>query len=135
ENARKIKIANVRGFGAQIHFCPPTLAAREQTCADVERSTGATLVHPYDDADVIAGQGTAALELLEHVHDLDAVIAPVGGGGLLSGTAIAATRFRPGMQAFGAAPAGAADAARSFASGVLEAMPQPQTIADGLRGA
>ena len=102
-------------------------------CADVERSTGATLVHPYDDVDVIAGQGTAALELLEHVHDLDAVVAPVGGGGLLSGTAIAATGVRPGILAFGAEPAGAADAARSFATGVLETKFHPQTIADGLR--
>jgi len=135
ENAPKIKIANVRGFGAQVHFCAPTALAREQMCADVERSTGATLVHPYDNVDVIAGQGTAALELLEHVRDLDAVVAPVGGGGLLSGTAIAATGVRPGILAFGAEPAGAADAARSFASGVLEAMPHPQTIADGLRSA
>jgi threonine dehydratase len=133
ENAPKIKVANVRGFGAQVHFCAPTVTAREQTCAEVERSTGAVLVHPYDDADVIAGQGTAALELLEHVHDLDAVIAPVGGGGLLSGTAIAAAGFRPGIQAFGAEPAGAADAARGFVRGVLEPMPNPETIADGLR--
>jgi len=135
ENAPKIKVANVRGFGAQVHFCTATLTAREQTCADLERSTGARLVHPYDDFDVIAGQGTATLELLEHVPDLDAVIAPVGGGGLLSGTAIAATGFRPSIHVFGAEPAGAADAARSFARGVLEAMPHPQTIADGLRGA
>ena len=134
-SAPKIKVANVRGFGAQVRFCAPTVAAREQACAELERTTGATLVHPYDDADVIAGQGTAALELLEHVHDLDAVIAPVGGGGLLSGTAIAATSFRPTIQAFGAEPAGAADAARSFARGVLEAMPDPHTIADGLRAA
>jgi threonine dehydratase len=135
ENAPKIKIANVRGFGAHVHFCAPTLAAREQTCADLERMTGSTLVHPYDDVDVIAGQGTAVLEMLEHVHDLDAVIAPVGGGGLLSGTAIAATGFRANIQVFGAEPAGAADAARSFARGVLEAMPDSQTMADGLRGA
>jgi threonine dehydratase len=135
ENAPRIKVANVRGFGAQVHFCASSLAAREQTCADLERSTGAALVHPYDDFDVIAGQGTATLELLEHVHELDAVIAPVGGGGLLSGTAIAATAFRPGIQVFGAEPAGAADAARSFARGILETMPDPQTIADGLRGA
>jgi threonine dehydratase len=135
ENAPRIKVANVRGFGAQVHFCASSLAAREQTCADLERSTGATLVHPYDDFDVIAGQGTAALELLELVRMLDAVIAPVGGGGLLSGIAIAATAFRPGIQVFGAEPAGAADAARSFARGVLEPMPNPQTIADGLRGA
>ena len=132
-SAPKIKIANVRGFGAQVHFCESSLAAREQMCADLEQSTGATLVHPYDHFDVIAGQGTAALELLEHVHDLDAVIAPVGGGGLLSGTAIAAAGFRSGIQVFGAEPAGAADAARGFVHGILEPMPNPQTIADGLR--
>jgi len=91
DNAPKIKLANVRGFGAQVHFCAPTLAAREQMCAELERTTGATLVHPYVDAAVIAGQGTAAMELLDALPDLEAVVAPVGGGGLLSGTAIAAT--------------------------------------------
>ena len=135
ENAPKIKVANVRGFGAHVHFCAPTMAAREQTCVQLGATTGATLVHPYDDAVVIAGQGTAALELLEAQPDLDAIIAPVGGGGLLSGTAIAATGVRPGIAVMGAEPAGAADAARSFATGILEAMPDPQTIADGLRGA
>ena len=135
DNAPKIKVANVQGFGAHVHFCAPTLAARESTCADLARTTGATLVHPYDDCAVIAGQGTATLELLEAVPDLDAVVAPVGGGGLLSGTAIAAKCTRPGIAVFGAEPAGADDAARSFASGVLQAMPHPHTIADGLRGA
>ncbi|MEO8752318.1 MAG: pyridoxal-phosphate dependent enzyme [Casimicrobiaceae bacterium] len=135
ENAPKIKVANVRGFGAHVHFCAASLTAREETCAELERITGATLVHPYDDSAVIAGQGTATLELLDDVPDLDAVVTPVGGGGLLSGTAIAATGMRPGMQVLGAEPTGAADAARSFASGILEAMPHPQTIADGLRGA
>ena len=135
ENAPKIKVANVRGFGAHVHFCAPTLAAREAACADVERATGATLVHPYDDCAVIAGQGTATLELLDAVPDLDAVVAPVGGGGLLSGTAIAAKGIRPGIEVYGAEPAGADDAARSFASGALQAMPHPHTIADGLRGA
>ncbi len=135
ENAPKIKVANVRGFGAHVHFCAPTLIAREEMCAGLEQRTGATLVHPYDDAAVIAGQGTATLELLEHMPYLDAVVAPVGGGGLLSGTAIAAKGVRPAIQVLGAEPAGAADAARSFGSGVLEAMPHPQTIADGLRGA
>ena len=133
DNAPQIKQANVRGFGATIRFCAPTLAAREAACADVERATGATLVHPYDDARVIAGQGTAALELLEDVPDLDAIVAPVGGGGLLSGTAIAATASRPGILVLGAEPAGADDAARSFASGHVEPMPHPTTIADGLR--
>ncbi|MFO1412882.1 MAG: pyridoxal-phosphate dependent enzyme [Burkholderiales bacterium] len=135
DNAPKIKVANVEGFGAQVHFCAPTLAAREETCAQVGAATGATLVHPYDDYDVIAGQGTATLELLAAVPDLDAVIAPVGGGGLLSGTAIAAKGAAPGITVLGAEPAGADDAARSFASGTLQAMPHPHTIADGLRGA
>ena len=135
ENAPKIKVANVQGFGAHVHFCAPTLAAREQACAQLQATTGATLVHPYDDVAVIAGQGTAALELLEAQHDLDAIIAPVGGGGLLSGTAIAAKGIRSGITVMGAEPAGAGDAARSFATGILEAMPNPQTIADGLRGA
>jgi threonine dehydratase len=135
DNAPKIKVANVQGFGAHVHFCAPTLAAREAMCADVGRATGATLVHPYDDYAVIAGQGTATLELLDAVPDLDVVVAPVGGGGLLSGTAIAATGARPGITVFGAEPVGADDAARSFASGVLQSMPHPHTIADGLRGA
>jgi threonine dehydratase len=135
DNAPQIKIANVRGFGATVRFCAPTLTAREQGCAEVARETGATLIHPYDDYAVIAGQGTATLELLEDVPDLDCVIAPVGGGGLLSGTAIAAKGIGPGIMVLGAEPRGADDAARGFASGALAAMPSPQTIADGLRGA
>ena len=135
DNAPRIKVANVEGFGAKVHFCAPTLAAREALCAELVRTTGATLVHPYDDPDVIAGQGTATLELLAAHPDLDAVIAPVGGGGLLSGTAIAAHGVNPGVTVLGAEPAGADDAARSFASGRLEPMPHPATIADGLRGA
>ncbi|MGI8895259.1 MAG: pyridoxal-phosphate dependent enzyme [Casimicrobiaceae bacterium] len=132
-NAAKVKQANVAGFGATVRLCEPTLAAREQSCADVACETGAVLVHPYDNAEVIAGQGTATLELLDDVPDLDIVIAPVGGGGLLSGTAIAATSARPGILVYGAEPAGADDAARSFASGSLEPLPHPATIADGLR--
>jgi threonine dehydratase len=135
DNAPQIKVTNVRGFGAEIHFCAPTLSAREDLCAELTRATGGTLVHPYDDCAVIAGQGTAALELLQDVPDLDAIIAPVGGGGLLSGTAIAAKGVRPGIIVLGAEPSGADDAARSFASGTLVAMRQPVTIADGLRGA
>ncbi len=134
-NAAKVKQANVAGFGATVRLCAPTLTAREQTCADVVRETGGVLVHPYDNVEVIAGQGTATLELLDDVSDLDIVIAPVGGGGLLSGTAIAATKTRPGIVVYGAEPAGADDAARSFASGSLEPMYHPATIADGLRGA
>ena len=133
ENAAKIKQANVAHFGATIRLCAPTQAAREQACIDVQRETGATLVHPYDDVHVIAGQGTAALELLDAVPDLDAIMAPVGGGGLLSGTAIAASALRPGIAIYGAEPAGADDAARGFVSGKVEPLPHPDTIADGLR--
>ena len=133
ENAAKVKLANVARFGATIRFCAPTQSARERACADVLRETGATLVHPYDDVHVIAGQGTAALELLEEVPDLDAVIAPVGGGGLISGTSIAARAMRPSITIYGAEPAGADDAARGFASGKVEPLPHPDTIADGLR--
>jgi len=133
DNAAKIKQANVAHFGATIRFCAPTQTARELACADVLRETGATLVHPYDDERVIAGQGTAALELIDAVPELDAIMAPVGGGGLLSGTAIAAAALRPGIAIYGAEPAGADDAARGFASGNVEPLPHPDTIADGLR--
>ena len=133
ENAPKVKIANVARAGATIRFCAPTVAAREAACAEVERESGATLIHPFDHADVIAGQGTAALELLDAVPDLDAVIAPCGGGGLLSGTAIAAHGLDPRVRVFGAEPANADDAARSLASGRVEPLAATTTIADGLR--
>lgn len=133
ENAPRIKIENVRGFGATVRFCAPTAAARVAACDAVQRETGAVLVHPFDDPRVIAGQGTAVLELLEDVPDLDVVIAPVGGGGLLSGTAIAAKGTRPGLRVYGAEPANADDAARSYASGRVEPVNPATTIADGLR--
>jgi len=133
DNAAKIKIANVEGFGAKVHFSAPNVPSREKTCAEVKHATGARLVHPYDDPAVIAGQGTATLELLEAYPDLDAVVTPVGGGGLLSGTAIAAHGMNARIAVYGTEPAGADDAARSFASGHVEPMPNPQTIADGLR--
>ncbi|MCC6867278.1 MAG: pyridoxal-phosphate dependent enzyme [Burkholderiales bacterium] len=133
ENAARIKVANVESFGGQVHFCAPTIAAREMVSAEVLRATGATLVHPYDDPAVIAGQGTAALELLEDCPDLDVVAAPIGGGGLLSGTAIAARGVAPGITVVGAEPANADDAARSFASGRIEPLAATTTIADGLR--
>ncbi len=133
ENAPKVKQENVRRFGATIRFCAPNVAAREAACAAVEAETGATLVHPFDDERVIAGQGTAALELVEAVPDLDIVIAPVGGGGLLSGTAIAARALRRQLRVYGAEPANADDAARSFRSGRVEPLPGTVTIADGLR--
>ncbi len=133
ENAAKVKQENVRRFGATIRFCASTVAAREAACAEVQRETGATLVHPFDDARVIAGQGTAVLEMIEDVPDLEVVVAPVGGGGLLSGTAIAAKSLRPDLRVYGAEPANADDAARSFRSGRVELLPAATTIADGLR--
>jgi len=133
ENAPAVKQANVRRFGATIRFCAANVAAREAACADVQAQTGATLIHPFDNAEVIAGQGTAALELLDAVPGLDIVIAPVGGGGLLSGTAIAARASSAALRVYGAEPANADDAARSFRSGRVEPLPPSQTIADGLR--
>jgi threonine dehydratase len=133
DNASKVKQANVRRSGATVRLCAPTVAAREAACDAVARETGATLVHPFDDPRVIAGQGTAALELVEASDDLDAVIAPCGGGGLLSGTAIAVTSWRLGIDVLGAEPANADDAARGFASGTLEPLAATTTIADGLR--
>jgi len=131
ENASPVKVAAVAGYGAEVVFCAPD--RRAQTADEVARRTGAVLVHPFDDLRVIAGQGTAMLELVEQAPDLDAVVAPIGGGGLLSGTAIAATAA--GIDdVVGAEPEAADDAARSLASGVrLPAVPDPQTIADGLR--
>ncbi|MEO8566125.1 MAG: pyridoxal-phosphate dependent enzyme [Betaproteobacteria bacterium] len=133
ENSARIKKAAVQGLGATVRFCAPTLEARDTTCAAVQAETGALLVHPYDDWRVIAGQGTAALELLEEVPDLDAVITPVGGGGLLSGTAIASRGIKPSIDVYGAEPAGADDAWRSLQSGHIVPQTDPRTIADGLR--
>jgi threonine dehydratase len=133
DNAPEVKQANVRAFGGRIRLCAPNVAAREAACAEVQAATGATLVHPFNDWRVIAGQGTAALELLDAVPDLDAVVAPVGGGGLLSGTAIATRALRPAARVFGAEPAGADDAQRSLAAGHIVAQDNPRTIADGLR--
>ena len=132
-NAAQVKLDAVKGFGGTPRFCEPTVAAREATCAAMEAETGATLIHPYNDWRVIAGQGTAALELLEDEPDLDAVIAPVGGGGLLSGTAIVAKGIRPSIKAYGAEPAGADDAYRSLRAGRIIPQTDPRTIADGLR--
>ncbi|HVE51700.1 MAG TPA: pyridoxal-phosphate dependent enzyme [Casimicrobiaceae bacterium] len=133
EAAPRIKQDNVRSFGATIRFCGPTAAAREAACEEVQRETGATLIHPFDNVDVVAGQGTAALELLEDVPDLDVVMTPIGGGGLLSGTAIAAKALRPAIRVIGSEPANADDAARGFRSGRLEPVSTTTTIADGLR--
>ena len=133
DNAPKVKQENVRRFGATIRFCAATVSAREAACEDVQHETGAVLIHPFDDERVIAGQGTAALELLEQASMIDIIVAPCGGGGLLSGTAIAATASKPGVRVFGAEPANAGDAAASFRSGKIEPLPPTVTIADGLR--
>jgi threonine dehydratase len=132
ENAPGIKKAAVKEYGGRITFCAPTLAAREETLQEVLRETGAVFIHPYDHPHVIAGQGTAALELLEEVPEAEVVMAPVGGGGLLSGTSLTVKALSPATQVLGAEPAGADDAFRSFHSGVLIPSVDPDTIADGL---
>ncbi len=134
EGAVASKLAGIMAQGAVLHRCAPTITAREAECARVQAETGATLVHPYTDPRVIAGQGTAALELLAAVPDLDAVVVPVGGGGLSSGTAIAASAFAPRMQVIGAEPAGAAETLASLQAGRRITEFTPDTICDGLRG-
>lgn len=132
-NSAKVKIAAVEGYGGQIVFCEPNQAAREQTCVDVIAKTGATLIHSFENEQVMAGQGTAALELIEDIPDLDVVMCPIGGGGLLSGTAVAAKTLRPSVKVVAAEPANADDAAQSFRTGRLIQVSKPNTIADGLR--
>ena len=134
EGAVEAKLASIRRYGATLHRCAPTIAAREAMCAQVQRDTGATLVHPYTDFHVIAGQGTAALELLNEIGPLDVLLTPVGGGGLLGGSAIAAAALAPACQVLGAEPEGAADTARSLAAGERRVDFVPDTVCDGLRG-
>ena len=133
DNSPAVKVAATQGYGARVVPCKPTLAAREAGAAAVLAETGATFLHPYNDNTVIAGQGTAALELCEEVPDLDAIIIPVGGGGLISGCAIAATAMIPGIRVLGGEPALADDAQRSLATGEIQPPRDPVTIADGLR--
>lgn len=132
-NAPKVKIQAVEAYGGKITFCEPTLQARESTAAEILARTGAVMIHPFDDDRIIAGQGTAALELLEEVHDLDLVIAPVSGGGLLSGMGITARGLRREIRVIGGEPAGADDAFQSLAAGKIVPVEHPDTIADGLR--
>lgn len=127
----EVKKRGVLGFDGKIFECEPTLEARETTLADVVKKTGATEIHPFNNYAVIAGQATAAKELFEDVNDLDIIIAPVGGGGLLSGTALAAKFFSPGTLVFAAEPTGADDTFRSLQSGKIE-ISQSNSIADGL---
>jgi threonine dehydratase/serine racemase len=130
--ASPVKRRAVEEYGGRVVACEPTLAAREEMAAAVVAQTGGTMIPPYDYPDVMAGQGTTALELLEQVPGLEAVVAPVGGGGLLSGLTIAAKSLSPAVRVFAAEPAGADDAARSKAAGTLIPQTGPRTIADGL---
>jgi threonine dehydratase len=130
--ASRFKVASVERYGGRIVFCEPTHKAREETAERIIRETGAAMVHPYNDPRIMAGQGTAVLELLEEVPDLDVVLCPVGGGGLLAGTAIAAKGIRPGIRVLAGEPEGAADASLALASGVRRPVENPSSIADGL---
>ncbi|HET6907543.1 MAG TPA: pyridoxal-phosphate dependent enzyme, partial [Rhodanobacteraceae bacterium] len=133
EGAVRAKLENIEAAGATLHHCAPTLAAREETCARIQHETGATLVHPYADRNVIAGQGTAALELLRQAPELEMVVAPLGGGGLMSGTAIVARALSPSTALIAAEPAGADDGYRSLQRGERVTDIKPDTICDGLR--
>lgn len=131
-NAPQVKKDAVAGYGGRITFCEPRLEARESTMEMIKLDTGATVVHPYNNEGVIAGQGTAALELLEDVPGLNVIIAPVGGGGLLSGTSIAAKGLKPDIRVIAAEPEMADDAYRSMREGRILPSENPRTIADGL---
>lgn len=133
ENAREVKKQAARSYGAFITYCQPTLKAREETLEVLLKETGATFVHPYNDKYVISGQGTAALELLDQVPDLNAVVVPVGGGGLLAGTAIAVATKSPDTIVVAGEPEKADDAMRSLKEGRIVVPENPDTIADGLR--
>lgn len=132
-NSAAPKIRAVEGYGGRITFCEPTSTAREETCARLVAKTGAAMIHPFTDERVMAGQGTAVIELLEDAPELDLILCPVGGGGLLCGTAIAAKALRPGIRVIATEPAEASDAAQSFRAGRRITVDHPHTIADGLR--
>lgn len=131
-NSSQVKINAVRHYGGDIHFCSPNLESRESTLKEIQEQTGAIEIHPYNDYRIIAGQATAAKELLEDIQDLDIVMAPVGGGGLLSGTALAVHFLSPDTMVIAAEPKGADDAFQSFISGEFVPSVNPDTIADGL---
>ncbi len=133
EDAPAVKVAAVRGYGAELIFCEASLAAREDGLEAVIARTGATFIPPYNHYDIIEGQASAAAELIEDVSNLETIISPVGGGGLLAGTALSAYYLKEDIKVYAAEPAGADDAFRSFHSGELVRSHQPNTIADGLR--
>lgn len=132
--AVRAKLAAIEHYGAVLHQCAATIAAREAGCAQVQAQTGGTVVHPYTDPRVIAGQGTAALELLTAQPGLDALVVPLGGGGLAAGTALAIRALAPACRLYLAEPEGADDGARAFARGALDPDVVPDTVCDGLRG-
>ncbi len=132
-NSAKVKLQAVKDLGVEPILCEPESAAREAMAAKVQQETGATMIHPFDHPNVIAGQGTAALEMLEQVPDVDTIVVPVGGGGLLAGTLIAIKSMRPDITVFAAEPTWADDAFRSMKSGRIEPALRTDTIADGLR--
>ena len=131
-NVPDVKLDAVKGYGANIILCEPTLEARETTLDEITKKTGAQVVHPFNNPNVIAGQGTAALEMIEDLGTLDAMITPIGGGGLMSGTCIATRSLLPETKLFGAEPAGADDAYRSLKEGKIIPQTDPDTICDGL---
>jgi threonine dehydratase len=133
DNTAAPKRAAVERYGAAITLCEPTQAARERAAARIVATTGASLIHPYDDLRVMAGQATTGVELLEQVADLDTLLCPVSGGGLLSGIAVAAHTLKPTLRIVGVEPQGADDAARSLRAGRIVPCERPETIADGLR--
>ena len=135
KNAPAVKQNAVRSYGATTRFCEPTLDSREATADEVIRETGGILVHPYNDERIICGQATAAVELLEQVPDLDAILTPVGGGGMLSGTLLTVKLQKPKICVVGCEPKLADDAYRSWKSGSIEPVERTDTIADGLRTA
>lgn len=133
EDAPRVKVDAVRGYGGQITFCKPNVADRAATADRVMEQTGATFIHPYDHYDVMAGQGTAVIELLEEVPDLDVLLTPVGGGGLLAGTLIAAKGIKPSLRVIGVEPERVDDAKRSLEAGHIVGNESTNTIADGLK--
>ena len=131
-NVPDVKLDAVKGYGANITLCEPTLEARKTTLDEIVKKTGALVVHPFNNPNVIAGQGTVALEMIEDLGELDAIIAPIGGGGLMSGTCITTRNLLPETKLFGAEPTGADDAYRSLKEGKIIPQTDPDTICDGL---
>ena len=131
-NVPDVKLDAVKGYGANITLCEPTLEARKTTLDEIAKKTGAHVVHPFNNPNVIAGQGTVALEMIEDLSELDAIITPIGGGGLMSGTCVTTRSLLPEAKLFGAEPTGADDAYRSLKEGKIIPQTDPDTICDGL---